>query len=261
MEIMKVLFFGDLYGDAGITVFEKYLGTLKSQYNPNLIIINGENIANGRGINKNIYTKMMTLGVNIITMGNWTWSNNEILDFIDSSNIVRPANFKNAPGVGYKKVNINGTTILIINVLGRIFMNANLASPFEVLDEILSKEKADYIFVDVHAEATSEKVALALYLDGRVDAVIGTHTHIQTNDDRKLPKGTLYLTDAGMTGPINGVIGVDKDIVLSRFLTGYSGPNVVAKGPRQVNAVFLDLKMKKIEKIRILEDDIYGINR
>lgn len=252
---MKILFFGDLYGNAGIEAFEKYLPQLKQKYRPNLIILNGENIANGRGINKTIYTKMMKLGVSAITMGNWTWANQDLLNFIEESNIIRPANFKNAPGYGYKIINVNSETILIINVLGRIFMNPNLENPFETVEKIINENKADYIFVDFHAEATSEKVAFGLYYDGKIDAIVGTHTHVQTNDARKLENGTLYITDVGMTGPLNGVIGVEKNIVISRFLTGYSGGNIVASGPRQVSAVFLDLKNKKIETIKINEGE------
>jgi|SRR5690554_677587 len=252
---MKILFFGDIYGTAGIEMFEEHLKNLKDIYRPNLIIINGENIANGRGINKEIYTKMMMHGVNAITMGNWTWANRDLLNFIDESNVIRPANYKEAPGSGYKIININDKKILIISVLGRIFMNANLANPFEVIDEIITNNKADYILIDVHAEATSEKVAIGHHFDGRVDAVVGTHTHVQTNDERRLPKGTLYISDIGMTGPLDGVIGVEKDIVISRFLTGYSRPNEVAKGPRQLNAVFMNLDKKIIEKIRIKDGD------
>lgn len=252
---MKILFFGDIYGTAGIEMFEEHLKELKNKYRPNLIVVNGENIVNGRGINKEVYTKMMTLGVNAITMGNWTWANKDLLNFIDNSNIIRPANYKTAPGAGYKTININDQTILIISVLGRIFMNANLANPFETIEEIINNNKADFTLIDVHAEATSEKVAIGHYFDGKVDAIVGTHTHVQTNDDRVLPNGTLYITDIGMTGPLDGVIGVDKSIVIERFLTGYSRPNEVAKGPRQLNAVFLNLSKRTIEKIRIKDGD------
>jgi len=248
---MKIIFVGDIYGDSGINFFKEKIGELKAKYNPNVIIINGENIANGRGINKKIYLEMMDLGVHAITMGNWVWSNNNIFDFIEDSKIVRPANFINSPGSGFKKININGKTLLIINILGRIFMNPNLKNPFYTVDEILEKEKADFIFIDFHAEATSEKIALAHYLDGKIDALVGTHTHVPTNDFRIMPKGTLYITDVGMTGPLNGVIGVDKDLVIQRFLTGFSRPNIVADGKKQLNAVFLDLTKKIIKPIHI----------
>lgn len=258
---MKILFFGDIYGDSGIKAFEESIDSLKQKYRPNLIVVNGENSANGRGINKSIYTNYMKKGVNVITMGNWTWGNKELLTFIDNSNVIRPANFKNAPGSGYKTININNEKILVINVLGRTFMNANLANPFETVEAIIENEKADYILIDFHAEATSEKVAFGIYFDGKIDAIVGTHTHVQTNDARVLPKGTLYITDVGMTGPLDGVIGVDKDIVISRFLTGYSGGNIVASGKKQVNAVFLDLKAKNIENIKIIDGENNEFNR
>ena len=250
---MRVLFVGDIYGQPGIDMFEEHLNELKTKYRPNLIIVNGENIKNGRGIDKKIYLQLMKLGVSAVTMGNWTWGNNELLDFIDDSKIIRPANYAKAPGEGFKIINFNDKTVLVISLLGRIFMNANLENPFLVAKEIIANNPADYVFVDMHAEATSEKVALGHYLDGIANAIVGTHTHVQTNDDRMLPNGTLYISDVGMTGSSNGVIGVDKDIVLSRFLTGYSTGNVVATGKRQLNAVFLDLDKKTIDKINIKE--------
>lgn len=250
---MKILFIGDTYGLYGLDYLLEQLPELKRTYKPNMIIVNGENLAEGRGITEQIYKELMKVNVSAITMGNWTWGNYNLLDFIESSVIIRPANFKEAPGVGYKNIKFNDKNLLVINLLGRTFMNANVENPFETIDNILEKEKADYIFVDFHAEATSEKIAMAHYLDGRVDALVGTHTHVQTNDDRKYPKGLLYITDVGMTGSMDGVIGVEKEIVLRRFKTGYSTGNVVAKGRRQLNGVFLDLTTKKIEKIRIEE--------
>lgn len=250
---MKMLFIGDIYGEEGLNYFLENLDNLKQKYNPAVIVVNGENVANGRGINKEIYLKLMKSGVTAITMGNWTFSNRDLLNFIDDSKVIRPANYVEAPGDGYKLININGKKLLIINLLGRIFMNANFDNPFIVADKIINENKADYIFIDFHAEATSEKIALAHYLDGKVDAIVGTHTHVQTNDDRVFPKGTLYISDVGMTGPLDGVIGVDKDIVLTRFLTAFSKPNKVAKGNRQLNGVFMNFDKKEIEKISIKE--------
>lgn len=248
---MRVLFIGDLYGNPGIEIFENKITELKKQYRPDILIVNGENIANGRGITKEIYLKLMKLSVNAITMGNWTFGNKDIFNFIDDSNIIRPANYLSAPGKGFKVININGKRILIINLLGRIFMDPNLPSPFLVVDEIIQANNADYIFIDMHAEASSEKIALGHYLDGRVDAVVGTHTHVQTNDDRLLPNGTLYITDVGMTGPLDGIIGVDKEIAITRFKTGYARANLVQNGKKQLNGVYLDLDKKTIEKIHL----------
>ena len=253
---MKILFIGDLYGKAGMDILVEKLPELKSTYKPNIIIVNGENAANGRGITQKIYKELMMLGVHAITMGNWVWGNRELFEFIEDSNIVRPINYGKAPGKGSLKINFNGQTLLIINALGRTFMNANMECPFRTIESIVNEEKADYVFVDFHAEATSEKVALGHYLDGKVHAIVGTHTHIPTADERKLPNGTLYITDVGMTGPINGVIGVTKEIVLDRFLNGFSIPNEVAPGPKQLNAVFMDLNKQTIERIHMESETV-----
>lgn len=248
---MKILFVGDIYGDPGLTIFEEELNELKKKYRPDVVIVNGENSTNGRGINKNTYLKLMKLGVHAITMGNWTWANNELLTFINDSKVIRPANYLEAPGEGYKIININGKKILIVNLLGRVYMTSILENPFLVMDEIIKNVDADYIFVDFHGEATSEKIAFGHYFDGRVNAIVGTHTHVQTNDARVLPNGTLYITDVGMTGALDGIIGVSKDVVIPRFITGYAKANIVADGKRQFNGVFLDLDKKIIEKIHI----------
>ncbi|PKK93903.1 MAG: TIGR00282 family metallophosphoesterase [Tenericutes bacterium HGW-Tenericutes-6] len=246
---MKVLFIGDLYGKPGLDMLEAYLPELKETYKPNIIILNAENAHYGRGINLKIYKEIMSLGIHMCTMGNWVWGHKELFEFIDDANIVRPFNFHEAPGQGAKIINYNGQKLLVINALGRTFMNANMDDPFRGIDQILANHAFDYALVDIHAEATSEKVALGHYLDGRVSAVVGTHTHIPTADERMLPNGTLYITDVGLTGPLNGVIGVTKEIVIDRFLNGFSKPNEVAPGPKQLNAVFMDFNKKTIERI------------
>ncbi|MCU0105401.1 TIGR00282 family metallophosphoesterase [Acholeplasma vituli] len=249
---MRILFIGDIYGEPGRKILLSNLDELKATYKPNIIIVNAENSANnGRGITFRFYKELMAAGVHVITMGNHVWGQNDLVEYIDDSRIVRPLNFPKAPGKGYDVIQYNQTTLLVINALGRTFMNANLESPFFEIDHLLETVKTDYVFVDFHAEATSEKVALGHYLDGRVDAVIGTHTHVPTADNRVLPKGTLYMTDVGMTGPLDGIIGVDKDIVVNRFLYGHSPANVVAMTKNQLNGVILDLKKKTIERIHI----------
>ncbi len=249
---MKILFVGDVYGEPGRKILMENLDQLKADYKPNVVIVNAENSANnGRGITFRYYKELMAAGVHCVTMGNHVWGQNDLVEYIEDSHIVRPLNFPKAPGKGYDIIKYNQSTLLVINVLGRTFMNANLESPFFEIDKVLEKEKADFVFIDFHAEATSEKVALGHYLDGRVDAVIGTHTHVPTADNRVLPKGTLYMTDVGMTGPLDGIIGVDRDIVVNRFLYGYSPANVVANTKNQLNAVILDLKKKTIERIHI----------
>lgn len=253
---MKILFIGDIYGDPGLKMVETHLADLKNTHKPNLIIVNGENAADGRGITKKIYKALMSLGVSAITMGNWTWGNYELFEFINDSKIVRPLNYRNAPGQGFITINYNGQKVLVINALGRTFMNAGLDDPFTGIKEIIEREKADYSFVDFHAEATSEKIAMGHYLDGIADVVVGTHTHVPTADYRMLPKGTLYITDVGMTGPLEGIIGVDKEIVLNRFLNGYSTPNKVAEGPKQLNAVLVDLSNKTIKRIHVESETV-----
>ncbi len=253
---MKILFIGDIYGKPGLEMLSTYLPELKDKYRPNLIIANAENAANGRGINQKIYKELMSLGIHAITMGNWVWGNRELFEFIDQSNIVRPMNFREAPGKGFITINYNGQKILVINALGRTFMNPNIDDPFTGIKNIIASEAADFTFVDFHAEATSEKVALGHYLDGQVNVIVGTHTHVQTADERVLPNGTLYITDVGMTGPLNGVIGVAKEIVLERFLNGFSIPNEVAPGAKQLNAVILDLTKKTIKRIHIESETV-----
>ena len=251
---MKILFVGDIYGEPGRKMLLNNLEELKQTYRPNIIIVNAENSANnGRGITQKFYKELMQAGVHSVTMGNHVWGQNELTEFIYDSRVVRPINFLEAPGKGYDVIKYNNQTLLVVNALGRTFMNANLESPFFEIEKVIDAVKTDYVFVDFHAEATSEKVALGHYLDGKASVVVGTHTHIQTADERVLPKGTLYITDVGMTGPLDGIIGVEKDIVIKRFIHGHSQPNQVAITKNQLNAVIIDLKQKTIKRIH-LED-------
>lgn len=251
---MKILFIGDIYGEPGRKILLDNLDELKQTYRPNIIIVNAENSANnGRGITQKFYKELMSAGVHAVTMGNHVWGQNELLEFISDSHVVRPINFFEAPGKGYDLIKYNDQTLLVINALGRTFMNASLESPFFEIERVIGEIKSDYVFVDFHAEATSEKIALGHYLDGRVSAIVGTHTHVQTADERRLPKGTLYITDVGMTGPLDGIIGVDKEIVIKRFLHGHSVSNQVAITKNQLNGVFMDLRLKTIKRIH-LED-------
>jgi len=248
---MKILMIGDIYGDPGLDILKQYLPTLKEQYKPHIVIANAENAAHGRGITKVIYKQLMSLGIQAITMGNHVWGNKELATFIDEANIARPINFVSAPGNGYVLITFNEQKIIVINALGRTFMNNNLESPFFEVEKILKSVDHDFSILDFHAEATSEKVAIGHFFDGKIDVIFGTHTHVQTNDHRILPKGTYYLTDLGMTGPLNGIIGVRKDIVLDRFLNGFSTPNIVADGKKQLNAWFIDTQLKSSELIHL----------
>ena len=223
---MRILFIGDIVGKYGINYLKMKIPYLKQEYKPNLIIVNAENTTNGKGLNLKDYKELMSLNISAITMGNHTYRNEEINDFIDGSKIARPMNILNQKGLGYVDINYNGKIITVINLLGTIHMDSKyeLDNPFTTVDEFLSKHKSDHIIVDMHAEATSEKLAMAYFLDGRVDAVVGTHTHIQTNDAQVLPNKTLYVTDLGMTGSIGGILGVRKEIIIDRFVNDGKEP-------------------------------------
>jgi len=252
---VKVLFIGDVFGTLGQKALDKYLPKLKTEYKPHLIFLNGENIDKGFGINEKIYKNLMKQGISIITMGNHTFRNKQLFEFIDDSNIIRPANYdESVPGVGYKTIKFNGEKVTVINLMGRVFMGDPLDNPFKVVDQILDEIDSDYVFVDFHAEATSEKIALTHHLDGRVTAVLGTHTHVPTADALTFPKGTMYITDIGMTGALFGILGAKKDKQIEKFITGLRGRVYEeTEGPLQLNAVIMDTATKKIKAINIHE--------
>lgn len=260
---MKILFLGDVVGAPGRKMVREYLPKLKEKYKPNLTIINGENSAGGKGITKKIYKQLLESGADVITMGNHTWDKKEIFEFIDEAkNMVRPANFpENNPGKGMTFININNTEVAVINLQGRTFLPPS-DDPFKKFDSLIkeAKKRTNIIFVDFHGEATSEKQAFGWYVDGLVSSVVGTHTHTQTADDRILPKGTAYITDVGMTGPYDSILGMDRNVVINRFLNGLPARfEVDEKGRNQLNGVFITIdpksgKSTKIERI-IINDD------
>ncbi|OEH85891.1 metallophosphoesterase [Desulfuribacillus stibiiarsenatis] len=220
---MKILFLGDVVGNVGIQVIRDYLSVAKDKYQPNLIIANGENAAiNGKGITKKAAMSLYDLGIDILTMGNHVWDQNEIYDlFVSHPNrIIRPANYpKSSPGQSYVTIKCGVKNVTIINISGQTFMDS-LNCPFHAIDEILEQIPKDhYVVVDFHAEATSEKLAMGHYLTGRVTAVLGTHTHVQTSDAQILNKQTAYITDVGMVGCSSGVLGMSQDSVIKRFTT------------------------------------------
>lgn len=261
---MKILFIGDVVGSIGREMLYETLPVLKRKYRPQMTIVNGENAAGGRGITEKIYKEFMHAGVDVITMGNHTWDNRDIFNFIDQEKVkmIRPANFpEGTPGNGYKVVNINQHKIAVINLQGRVFLN-DLEDPFRKMDQILAELDSDIncIFVDFHAEVTSEKQAMGWYLDGRVSAVIGTHTHVQTNDARILPRGTAYLTDAGMTGAYDSILGVSKEIIIDKFLSQMPVRHEIPEeGRKLLSGCFLEIddrtgKAIHIENIVVNED-------
>lgn len=259
---MRILFVGDIYGKVGRQMVDDYLARIKSHYRPTMTIINGENSAGGRGITEKIYKSLMEAGADAITLGNHAWDNKDIFEFIDQANkLVRPANFPpGTPGEGIRFVNMNQTEVAVINLQGRTFLPA-IEDPFRTADTLIekAKQRTNVIFVDFHAETTSEKVAMGWYLQGRVSAVIGTHTHVPTADERILPEGTAYQTDVGMTGPYNGVIGVNRDAVIRKFKTSLPVRFESETGRGQLSAVIIDIdpstgQATKIKRLLVNDD-------
>lgn len=219
---MKILLIGDIVGNSGVKKIKDIIPEFKKKNNIDFVIANGENSADGIGITLKIYEDLKKSGVDVVTLGNHTWGKKEIFSFIEDEHIIRPANLpKGVPGNGYTIKNINGKRIAVINLIGRVDVNVLSENPFQTVDEILTeiKGKADIIIVDFHAEATAEKIAMGYYLDGRVNCIFGTHTHVQTADETIFEKGTAYITDIGMTGPEKSVIGMEIGASIKRFVT------------------------------------------
>lgn len=219
---MRILAVGDVFGSKAVGALRELISEVSLKYKPDFVVCNGENAAEGRGLSPSLAQEILSSGVDVITTGNHIWDRDDIKPYLDSScNVIRPANYPaSAAGVGYCIVKADGVRILVLNVSGTAYMNVSLACPFETSERILEREAGNYDFalVDIHAEATGEKLAFALYLDGKPDlrtaAVWGTHTHIPTSDLRILPNGTGYVTDLGMTGPQNGVLGVRTEDII-----------------------------------------------
>ncbi|MGM7635770.1 TIGR00282 family metallophosphoesterase [Bacillus sp. Hm123] len=260
---MKILFVGDVVGSLGREMVSEYLPMLKKKYRPECTIVNGENAAAGRGITEKIYRQFLNDGADAVTLGNHAWDNKEIFEFIDEAKqLVRPANFpEGTPGKGLIFVKQAGVEVAVINIQGRTFMPP-LDCPFTEVEKLAeeARKRTPFIFVDVHAEATSEKQAIGWFLDGKVSAVVGTHTHVQTADHRVLPKGTAYLSDVGMTGPYDGILGMEKEAVLKKFLTSLPVRFEVPKSGRtQLSGCLIELDRKtglakKIDPILINDD-------
>lgn len=247
---MRILFVGDVFGSAGRRIVREHIGHIISGRQIDLVIINAENAAGGFGLTPAIAAEMFDLGAHVLTTGNHVWDKKEIIDYLKSvpadshdrpRRVIRPANYApGTPGSGfYEGALPSGQTYAVISLQGRVFM-ANNEDPFRVVDSLLNKIAAKIIVVDIHAEATSEKAAMGWYLDGRVTAVIGTHTHVPTADNRVLTNGTAYQTDVGMSGPYDSIIGVEKQLVLDRFLTGMPGKFEAAKGDPRMAALIVE---------------------
>lgn len=257
---MKILFVGDIFSKLGRSTFERNVKRIKTEQKINFIIANGENISHGKGMNEGHYKWLLEQGVNVITLGNHAFQQKSIFNFIDDvNNVVRPINMVCEHGKGVVTVNYNGIKISVFQVIGKVLMDENNLSPFLEAKKLLDELDSDIIICDIHAEATSEKVAFGYAFDGKVQAILGTHTHVQTNDARILDNGTAYITDVGMTGPLDGVIGVNKDIIVDRYLNDGHQRFVPAEtGRSQFCGVILDIddktyKTKSIEVLRIIE--------
>jgi len=247
---LRILFVGDVFGSPGRRIVREHLASAIAENDVELIVINGENAAGGFGITPAISDELFDLGAHVITTGNHVWDKRELIEYLQSASadsdarprrILRPANYvSGTPGFGFYEGTLpSGQTYAVINLQGRVFMQAT-DDPFRTVDTLLKTVTAKVILVDIHAEATSEKAAMGWHLDGRVTAVLGTHTHVPTADTRVLPGGTAYQTDVGMSGPWDSVIGVQKEQVLARFLTGMPAKFDAAKGDARMCAVLIE---------------------
>ena len=242
---MKILAIGDLIGNSGIQELRKQLGKIRQEEQIHFVIVNGENAAEGMGITQQNFHDILALDVDVITMGNHTWGKKDIFKFIDHPKLIRPANYpKGVVGKGYNIYTCQNKKIGVINLIGRVDINVLSENPFIKAKELVEKlqQEVDMIFVDFHAEATAEKIAMGYFLDGKVTAVYGTHTHVQTADEKILPKGTGYITDIGMTGPKHSVIGMDISVSLKRFETTLPERYKIATGEGMLNAVIFEVE-------------------
>lgn len=254
---MRILFLGDVVGKVGRQAVKAVLPDLILSHEPDFTIINAENSAAGFGITPDIAEELIKLGADGITLGNHAFHRQEIEAYLESSSkIVRPANYPpGVPGRGWTVLKKNSLRLGLANLCGRVFMG-DYDDPFRTMEAILRESETRCWFVDFHAEATSEKMAFAWHFDGRVSAIVGTHTHVQTSDERILPGGTAFLTDVGMCGPKDSVIGMDRDIVLRRFLTQMPHRFEVARSPGVICGVVIDVnaedgRAESIERIQI----------
>lgn len=246
---MRILFIGDIFGRPGRTIVKDRLEGLVLGHAIDLVIANGENSAAGFGITPQLAEELFDLGIDVLTTGNHVWDKREIVEFFQMADgnphsparrLLRPANYPaGMPGWGVYEGGKGDFRYAVMNLQGRVFMGSN-DDPFRVADQLLKDIQARVIFVDLHAEATSEKISMGWYLDGRVTAVVGTHTHVPTADERVLPKGTAYVTNVGMTGPFDGVIGVKKELIIGKFLSNMPVRFEAASGDVRLCAVIVD---------------------
>lgn len=268
MGRLRVLFIGDVMGSPGCIMFQKHIDHVRTKYAIDAIVVNGENSdARGRGITPRIVKFFKHNGADIVTSGNHIWANKEIYSYLaENTDLLRPANYSSAtPGVGVSMFTCKGHTIAVINLIGRVFMKDHVDCPFRTAESILTylRGKTNIIFVDMHAETTAEKIALGFFLDGRVSGVVGTHTHVQTADERILPKGTGFITDLGMTGSLNSMIGMKKEPIIQNFITQMPTRFVVEESaPVGMTGAWIEVdtdtgKAIAIERIKVIDEEIH----
>ena len=267
MQNLRFLFLGDIIGKPGRELIQKWVPELKKEHNIDGVIVNGENSSNkGKGITPGIVKAFKECGVNVITSGNHIFYKKDIYSTLNErDDIIRPANYpSDCPGKGFSIFEVNGFYVAVINVQGLIFMQQHLDNPIKTVESLLTflKSKTEIIFIDFHAEATSEKKILATFFDGQVSAVLGTHTHVQTADERILPKGTAFISDLGSCGAINSIIGDKSDIIIRQFLTQMPAKfEVETTGPMAINGVIVEVDSKtgkaiKIERFNLIDNEI-----
>lgn len=263
--MLKIIMFGDVSGRIGRRAVAKILPGLKKKFDPDLVLANAENIAHGVGITEKTLGEMVQAGVDFFTSGDHIFDKKEALDLLTKKDavVIRPANYPpGVPGSGYRLIEVGTKKILVVNLIGRVFMRSQYDCPFRKMDEILEEHKKDKlsaVIVDFHAEATSEKNGLGIYLDGRVSAVLGTHTHVGTDDWQIFPGGTAYLTDVGMVGAKDSILGVEKSGILKTFLTQMpEAHEIPEEGICAVNAVYLEIdpKTAKAVKIKKIKEEV-----
>ncbi len=256
---MKILAVGDIVGENGLKKLRTELPKLIKEHNIDFVIVNGENVAGGMGITHKLFNQIIEAGADAVTLGNHTWSKKDVFNFIDDKKILRPANYPgNVPGKGHNVYNCKNKKIAVISLLGRTNMGVLAENPFLEADKILEKIKnqVDIIIVDFHAEASAEKIAMKHYLDEKVNIIFGTHTHVQTADEEITEKGTAYITDIGMTGPKDSVIGMDKQASIKRFVTTLPEKYRLAEGECKLNSCLFELddetcRTNKIQRINL----------
>ncbi len=248
---MRIIFIGDVVGGAGCAALEAELSAIKHEYRADAVIVNGENSAAENGIDPRSAERLFNSGADVITTGNHVFRKRSIYELLETNErVIRPANYgEDVPGRGLCELDFGAYRMAVINLLGTTYLQP-IENPFRYADKLLTETDAKIIIVDFHAEATSEKRAMGFYLSGRVSAVMGTHTHVQTADEQII-NGTGYITDAGMTGPIDSILGVEKDIIIEKFLSYCPQKHIFAKGDCEINGVCLDINVKSGKCISI----------